>query len=217
LGIAKTPENYPTQTTTEGYVGNAVKLVTKKGGLILGFVNVPVWAGNFFMGNFNTTKALSNTLEATEFGRIYKRKPKYIEGYYKYPEGDGLYNNNGTEIAQQHDSCDIYAVFYKVNNYAETLTAYDIQQSPKIIARTEKFDGKETNGAGFQHFKLNFGNYLEEPDFDNHLYKLAIVFSSSYAGGIPQKDANGNYTRQVSYAGKVGSTLIVDEVMIENE
>jgi hypothetical protein len=212
LGRKKIPENYPSQMTTEGKQGNAVKLETKLGGKIV-FVNVPVWSGNFFLGNFNTGKALTSPLEATEFGRIYKHKPRAMQGYYKYREGSGKYNLNGEEV-DRVDSCSIYAVFYRADDDV-TLTAYDIGASPLVLARADLADGSPTAGDGFHEFSIEFGPYSEEPDFENHKYKLAIVFSSSARGGTAKYE-NGQPTKTAIYAGKVGSTLIVDEVKVIN-
>ncbi|MDR0688303.1 MAG: PCMD domain-containing protein, partial [Prevotellaceae bacterium] len=218
LGKEKIPENYPSQMVDFGKKGNAVKLETKLGGQIF-LINVPVWSGNFFLGNFNISKALSSTLEATEFGRRYKRKPRCVQGYYKYREGSGKYSYNGAEV-DRPDSCSIYAVFYRCDNGSSdvTLTAYDINISPRILARAELPDGSPTDGDDFHEFSIEFGAYKHEPDFEdpNHRYKLAIVFSSSARGGTPEYDAAGHPTKKVIYAGKVGSTLIVDEVKVIN-
>jgi hypothetical protein len=216
LGREKIPENYPSQMVEFGKKGNAVKLETKLGGKIL-LMNVPVWSGNFFLGNFNINKALLSTLEATEFGRSYMHKPRCLQGYYKYREGSGKYNYNGTEI-DRPDSCSIYAVFYRCDEGSSdvTLTAYDINTSPRILARAELPDGSSTDGDDFHEFSIEFGAYAEEPDFENHRYKLAIVFSSSARGGTPEYDNAGQPTKKAIYAGKVGSTLIVDEVTVVN-
>lgn len=215
LGIPKIPESYPSQMVASGKKGNAVKLETKQGGQII-VVNVPVWSGNFFLGNFNIGKALSSTLEATEFGRTYKRKPRCIQGYYKYREGSGKYSDNGVEV-DRPDSCSIYAVFYRSDAGSSdmTLTAYDVNTSPHILARADLPDGSPTNGDDFHEFCIEFGEYKFEPDFEAHKYKLAIVFSSSAHGGTPKYE-NGRPTKTAIYAGKVGSTLVVDEVKVIN-
>lgn len=211
------PENYPSQMTTEGKSGNAVKLVTTQGGYV--FMNVAVWAGSFFLGNFNTAY-LTHPLLATEFGRVYKRKPLVMQGWYKYTEGDSAYrhsfsNNRNTFIDHNRaDSCSIYAVFYRAD--AEfTLNATNIDNAPEVIARTEPLDGSATQDNGFRRFTLNFRYRENHPpiDFENHTYKLAIVFSSSAGGGAPKPDE----PNVVIYAGKIGSTLIVDEVEVINE
>jgi hypothetical protein len=216
LNRDKIPENYPSQMLASGKKGNAVKLETKLGG---GFflINVPVWAGNFFLGNFNVSKALSSTLEATEFGRSYKRKPRCIQGYYKYREGSGRYTDNGVDV-DRADSCSIYAVFYRADEGSgnATLTAYDVNTSPRILARADLPDGSQTDGDEFHEFAIEFGEYTDEPDFENRRYKLAIVFSSSARGGTPKYDEAGRPTKTAVYAGKAGSTLIVDEVKVIN-
>jgi hypothetical protein len=212
-GKSKNPANYPSQMTTEGKSGCAVKLETKPGATIFG-MKIPVWSGNFFLGNFNTNKVTSSPLEATEFGRTYKRKPISLQGYYKYKEGSGKYNDNGTEI-DRADSCSIYAVFYRAD-HDETLTAYDINTSPLTLARAALADGSPTVGDGFHKFNIEFGQYSEAPDFDKHKYKLAIVFSSSARGGTPKYE-NGQPTKTTIYSGKVGSTLIVDELRVIND
>jgi hypothetical protein len=222
LGREKIPANYPSQMTDAGKSGNAVKLVTTKGGSILG-MNVAVWAGNCLLGNFNTGKILT-PLYATEFGRVYKRKPLKIHGFYKYTQESAeryrySYSNDTTTYYADHaDTCDIYAVFY-LADHVETLTAYDINNSPWVIARAEIADGSATQGVDFQEFTLDFvyKPNAESIDFEKHKYKLAIVFSSSAGGGTPKLDADGNPTDIVTYAGKVGSTLIVDEVEVINE
>jgi hypothetical protein len=211
LGIPKIPESYPSQMTTDGKSGCAVKLETKRGGKIL-FFTIPVWSGNFFLGNFNTSKVM-NPLEATEFGRTYKHKPKILQGYYKYREGSGKYNDNGTEV-DRADSCSIYAVFYRADKDT-TLNAYGLDTSPLILARADLADGSSTVGDDFHKFSIEFGQYKEEPDFENHHYKLAIVFSSSARGATATYE-NGQPSKEIFYAGKVGSTLIVDEVMVIN-
>ncbi|MDR0565709.1 MAG: PCMD domain-containing protein [Prevotellaceae bacterium] len=212
----KIPENYPSQMEASGKKGSAVKLETKLGGKRLPFMNVPVWSGNFFLGSFNIGKALSSTLEATEFGRRYQRKPRCIQGYYKYREGSGRYNDNGTEI-DRPDSCSIYAVFYRADQGSSivTLTAYDVNTSPRILARAELRDGSSTVGDDFHEFSIDFGEYPVEPDFENHTYKLAVVFSSSARGGTPKYE-NGQPAKTAIYAGKVGSALVVDEVKVIN-
>ncbi|GHT17247.1 hypothetical protein AGMMS4956_20640 [Bacteroidia bacterium] len=225
LSRPKIPESYPSQMTNDGYNGNAVRLETKRGGIIFNSLNIAVWAGNFFLGNFNTNYLL-DPLKATEFGRVYKRKPHRMQGFYKYTEGPGLYYESldkiGTQIGTldsfaRADSCSIYAVFYLADN-KQTLTAYDIHTSPLVIARADlpKSEAASTSGDGFHKFDLPFV-YTSEPDFDHHIYKLAILFSSSAVGGAPTFDANGKPTTTVLYAGKPGSVLIVDEVRVVNE
>ncbi|MDR3328773.1 MAG: PCMD domain-containing protein [Prevotellaceae bacterium] len=210
----KDPTSYPTQKTTEGYAGNAVLLETKLGGSKPPFLDVPVWAGNCFLGSFEASTAIASPLDATAFGRAYKRRPIALQGYYKYREGAGKYNHNGEEIVRP-DSCSIYAVLYRCDDGEATLTAYDINTSPRVVARADLADGASTAGDEFQPFDIPF-RYASEPDFAGHKYKLAVVFSSSAVGAAPVY-VDGKPTKKALYAGKVGSRLIVDEVRIVNQ
>lgn len=197
LGIdSKNPENYPSKKTENGYVGNAVLLETIEGGTVFGRP-VPLFSGNFFLGNFNVSKAVSDDeLEATEFGRIYFSKPKSVKGYYKYKEGTGKNIGNIDK-----DSCDIYAIFYKAKDETLTAATNDLETNPNVLAFDRWSDCSETEGEGFKEFSLDFGEYAN-PDFENYKYKLAVVFAASNNGA--------------KFKGKVGSKLIVDEVVIEN-
>ncbi|MDR3297734.1 MAG: PCMD domain-containing protein, partial [Prevotellaceae bacterium] len=174
---------------------------------------VPVWSGNFFLGNFNT-KSVLDPLKATEFGRSTSRKPHSLHGYYSYTQGSGMYNEHTTLITRP-DSCAIYAVFYRAdadNGSEVILTAYDIGSSPYVVARAELPDGSTTAGSGFHEFHLDF-KYRDGVivDFEKHRYKLAVVFASSSVGAA----LRGN-PPTIYYAGKVGSVLLVDEVRVIN-
>jgi len=195
----KNPENYPTKKTDDGYEGSAVVMETIKGGTtIIG--DTPILSGNFFVGNFNTSK-MSKPLAATEFGKLYFAKPKRVTGYYKYKEGDGDFIGSSSK----NDSCDIYAGFYQArdNNGNEIiLTAEDKDILNKFLAYARLEDCSATEGDGFHQFVLNFDTYKSEPDFERYNYKLFITFAASKGGA--------------KYEGKIGSKLIVDEVEIEN-
>ncbi|GHV11596.1 hypothetical protein AGMMS49938_02550 [Fibrobacterales bacterium] len=198
------PENYPTKMTANGYAGNAAVMETIEGGTVFGRT-MPVLSGNLYLGSFNTNKAITDELAATEFGRIYPAKPSSISGYYKYKEGAGDFNNNGTIEPSRHDSCDIYAVFYRSdlpNGKDTTLTTPDIETSDLILAISRLPNCTETAGDNFEKFELNFNNYSTEPDFTLHRYKLAIIFAASKTGA--------------NYAGKIGSRLVIDEIEIED-
>jgi len=183
------PENYPTKKTENGYAGNAVVLETIKGGTVFGR-NMPLLSGNFFLGNFNTQKMVTDELAATEFGKLYLLKPKSVKGYYKYEEGEGK------------DSCNIYAAFYQASDNSgkeKILTAHDdLDQESLAYARIENCSVTD----GFLPFELKLDNYKSEPDFAKYRYKLVITFASSKAGD--------------KFIGNIGSKLTVDEVVIEN-
>jgi hypothetical protein len=212
MGRPLIPASYPSQMSDEAVLGKAVRLETKQGGTIMS-MQVPVWSGNCFLGNFNT-KAVLDPLKATEFGRSTRRKPQSLYGYYKYTQGSGKYNEHA-ELIDRPDSCDIYAVFYRADaddGSDVTLSAYDIGTSPYVVARADLPDGSTTAGNSFHEFHLDFV-YRDGAivDFDNHRYKLAVVFASSSVGAA----LRGN-PPTVYYAGKVGSVLLVDEVRVVN-
>jgi len=188
------PKNYPTRKTTDGYEGNAVVMETIEGGTVFGR-NMPILSGNFFLGNFNTSKMASDPLAATEFGKLYLAKPKSITGHYKYKEGEGAFV----------DSCDIYAAFYQAkddNGNEIILTAKDtLDKSPYVLAYARWQNCSGTEGDDFHPFELNFGAY-GDPDFEKYSYKLLITFAASKGGA--------------TYKGKIGSKLIADEVEIED-
>jgi len=191
LQILGKGNNYPTKKTENGKIGYAVLLETIEGGTVFGR-NMPILSGNFFLGNFNTSKMISDELAATEFGELYFVQPKKITGWYKYEEGPG----------PGSDFCDIYAAFYQASddNLNEiTLTANDnLDEKSLAYARVENCSKTD----GFLPFELNFDNYKSEPDFAKYRYKLVITFASSKGGA--------------TFEGKIGSKLIVDEVMIED-
>jgi len=199
------PENYPTRKTENGYEGNAVVMETIEGGTVFGR-KMPILSGNFFLGNFNTSKMASDELAATEFGKLYLTKPKSIKGYYKYKEGEGDFIS---ENSNKNDSCDIYAAFYQASDddgKEIILTAKDtkdkLDKSLYVLAHARWQDCSTTQGTDFYPFALNFDNYKSEPNFEKYNYKLLITFAASKGGA--------------TYEGKIGSKLIVDEVEIED-
>ena len=198
------PENYPTRKTDKGHAGNAVILETMEGLSVFG-LNIPIFSGNFFLGNFNTSKAISNPLAATEVGRIYLAKPKSVRGYYKYKEGKSSFISSENAAPNRPDSCNMHIAFYQSdlpNGTDTTLTVENIDDSELVLAQAALEDCSETAGDGFHEFILNFGPYKSEPDFENHRYKLVITFAASRGGG--------------TYEGKIGSNLVIDEVEIED-
>jgi hypothetical protein len=209
---SKNPEHYPTKKTTEGHSGNAVLMETIKGGYIsIMSKNIPLISGNFFLGNFNLSKLISDELAATEVGRIYPAKPKTIKGYYKYTEGPGDYyefdkDSNYVPVPGKKDSCNMSIRFYQSDlpsgrDTTLTVKPDEIDESDLIRGRITKADCSDTGGK-FERFELEL-EYAGEPvDIANHRYKLAITFAASRNGG--------------DYAGKIGSKFIVDEIEIED-
>ncbi len=197
---SKNPENYPTRKTTGGYSGNAVLMETVVGDMSL---QKPLFSGNLILGNFNFDLG-KNELDMTEIGRPYPSKPKKITGYYKYKEGPGTFMNNDTIPHGPNDSCSMIVTFYRSDlpgggDTTLTVKNRDNDNSSLIIAETRKQNCSKTTGDGFHSFELKL-EYSEEPDFQNHRYKLGMSFASS-------KDGD-------NFSGKIGSKLIVDEIEI---
>jgi hypothetical protein len=202
----KKPEHYPTKKTAEGYSGSAVLMETIEGGYIdisIMKKDIPLISGNFFLGNFNVAKLLSDELAATEVGRIYPAKPKAVKGYYKYKQGDGVFQNNGVPEPGRQDLCNMSVWFYKSdlpNGKDTTLTVRNIDEaSDLVIGKAINDDCLESEE--FEPFELEI-EYTGTPDFANHRYKLAITFAASKKGD--------------EYAGKIGSKFIIDEIEIED-
>ena len=200
------PKSYPTRDTADVH-GNAVLMETLEGGTVFGR-KVPLFSGNFILGNFNEAKAITDELSATEVGQIYNNKPKSIKGYYKYKEGPGVFMNNGEEEPTiTHDFCSMNVKFYQSDSPSSgkdtILTVRDMDNSDLVIATAsnpaDNQNCKETEGDDFHTFELIL-NYTSEPDFENHNYKLGMTFAAS-------KDGD-------KYAGKIGTRLIIDEIRI---
>jgi hypothetical protein len=195
------PENYPTKRTSDSHEGKfAVSLETIEGGKVFGR-SMPILSGNFFLGNFNTSK-MTDPLSASEFGNLYLFKPKCVPGYSKYEEGTGNFINGEPG---KNDSCDIYAAFYQAKDDSGKeiiLTAKNapLDESPYVLAYAHWPDCSTTGGE-FRKFTLDFGDY-KNPDFEKYSYKLIITFAASKGGA--------------TYEGKIGSKLTIDEVEIED-
>jgi hypothetical protein len=197
--IGDSPDRFPTQELAEGFAGKGVKLVTFEGGKVL-TMDMPVFAGNWFLGSFQTS--ITNPLESVKLGIDYAKKPLKVTGKYNYTAGTGdfLFKEGAEGLAAStEDACDIYAVFYEYDGTPLT-TADDLATSEKVLAQERLAACANTDG--WADFALDL-SYSREPDFEAHSYRFAIVFNSSFKGG--------------DYAGKVGSTLLVDEVTVFNE
>jgi len=192
------PKSYPTRDTT-GVQGRAVLMETLVGGTVFGR-SIPLLSGNFILGNFNESKAITDELSATEVGQIYRDKPIAVKGYYKYKEGSGDFMNGGVPVPGRNDSCSMIVKFYR-SDFDTTLTVRNIDTSDLVIAEASNNDcfEKEECQDEFCPFELRL-SYTSEPDFVNHRYKLGMTFAAS---------KNGD-----EYAGKIGTKLIIDEIEI---
>ncbi|WP_316792129.1 PCMD domain-containing protein [Pedobacter frigoris] len=194
-GVPKRADAYPTQSTSDGYLGTkAASMSTIKGTALSEFIGVKLFAGSIFLGDFKSAEALFNPLAATEFGQPYlSGQPARFTGYYKYAPGPVLQDRDGNPINGQTDQCSIYAVVY---NGTERLNATNIMTSDRVIAKAVLADGsaKET----FTRFDIPFIYIPGAVRAENIM--VAIVASSSARGG--------------EYVGALGSKLIIDSLRI---
>lgn len=198
-----TPEDYPTVPVADGYEGSAVRLTTCSTGPFGVLANRRLAAGNLYLGSFDLSSALTNTLHATHFGVVCDREPVRFTGYYKYTPGDKFQDKNGNGVADKTDSASVYAVFYK-NKDADgnpvTLYGDNVKTSPQIVAIADCGYMKPT--TVWTKFDVTF-DYLSDVDADqllNRGYNLAVVFSSSKEGD--------------QYSGAIGSSLFIDKVKV---
>ena len=206
LSNVKSPvENYPSVSDT-GYSGKGVRLTTCSTGAWGELVQRPLAAGNFFIGEFDVSQALKNTLHTTRMGRPFDRKPLKVTGMYKY-KTDEVFWRYRDETIEKHpeikDRAAIYASFYRNRDKSGDeviLFGEDCKTNPNIIGYAEMPTVPETDT--WTPFEMTF-NYSEDIDYDilaKQGYSLTVVFTSSTDGAY--------------YEGAPGSTLCIDNVKI---
>lgn len=197
-------EEYPTTPDGNGFEGACVKLTTCSTGPWGIISHKRIAAGNLFLGTFDLSKALTETLLSTRFGLPTDKKPLRFSGYYKYQRG-AVMTNNGEEIDCE-DNGSIYAIVYKNHDdqgNSVVLTGEDVTTSPQLVGMARLTDMQNTDK--WTHFDIPFV-YTEEIDTEllqNMGYSFAIICSSS---------ENGD-----RYQGAIGSTLWVDSFAIDIE
>ena len=200
-GMAKSPIDYPTVRSENGYSGKCVKLETKDTGSFGSMVKMYIAAGNLFIGTFEVGNALTDPRKATNFGFQFYKRPKTLKGHYKFKAGD-VYSVEGKPQEGVRDKCDIYAVMYEAENNSVMLNGDDVFTSDKLVslARIKPEDVVESDQ--WTDFEIPFepvkGRVIDDTKLKNGKYKLGIVLSSSVDGAY--------------FKGAVGSTLYVDEV-----
>lgn len=217
-GMGKSPMDYPT-VQVEGRNGKGVKLETKSTGDFGAGVQMPIAAGNLFIGSFDVGNALLDAMKATKFGFPFYKHPTSLEGYYKFKPGKDytsytlIKNDKGEDkksffidkSMEGKDKGDIYAVLYEANNLEVFLDGSNSLTSNKIVSIARISSMVETDT--WTHFDLKFenrpGKTINNKDLEAGKYKLAVVFSSSVNGA--------------DFKGSVGSTLWIDEVTIHCE
>ena len=211
-GKGKTPEDYPTSLSADGYEGSCLLLTTCETGSFGTMMNMPIAAGNLFTGFFNVTEALSSPLKATHFGTTVDKEPVSLSGWYRYESGPTFYTfDKGSKKMQpqpgRQDNFHIYGVFYESTDempHLDGTNALD-DANPNIISVADFVGDGDT--AEWTEFSIDFkprpGRQADPLKLAAGQYKLAIVFTSSLHGEL--------------FEGAPGSRLWVDEVRLTNK
>lgn len=202
------PDLYPVHPTEVAYEGKyAAEMRTQAGpGKIFNILNIPVVAGSLFTGTMDLRNVMKDPLTATQFGLPFNEKPVRFRGWYTYKVGKGEYiYPEGKQPHSNKDFCAVYSVFYKVDETTKVLDGTNILSHKNIVAIAMLNDKEPTPGNDFKEFDIAFDYSVSDHvvDFEKNDYKLAIIFSSSFYGDY--------------YEGVLGSTLVVDDVVIEIE
>ena len=207
---APIPEDYPTVQIMEGYQGRGMRLQTKDTGSFGQKINMPIAAGNLFIGSFDLANAVGAPLESTHFGFPFTQMPVRMTGWYKYQSGGQTEMLDAGTPVVRDDTGDFYAVLYEAptSDYSLDGDLFPIDGRPQnehivLVARIAKTETTDK----WTRFELPFesvpGKTVDRQALAEGRYKLAIVFSSSIQGAY--------------FRGAIGSTLWIDEVEIECE
>lgn len=201
------PNDYPTTLSTEGYVGNCLRLVTRLTGDWGAKVGKPIAAGNLFIGSFDLANAIINSLGSTRFGTPFYQLPKRLTGYFKFKAGPQFYDNG--QYTDQKDVFNIYAVFFEKTADVPYLDGHlpgDNFEHPNLVASAVIDAPQVVETDTWRRFEIPFdydryGKTIDPVKLTNGQYSLAIIFSSSKGGDL--------------FKGAPGSTLLIDEVTLE--
>lgn len=198
-----TPDQFPTRSVDEGYMGKGVCLRTQYAGDLGAWIGKPLAAGNLFLGRFNVSAVLTDALKSTEFGIPVDKQPIRVGGWYKYQPGEVYTDATMTEIPGRVDQPNIYAVFYR-NEDAEgnsvVLDGHNVLSSPYIVSRAQLSSLPATDE--WTRFEMTLEGDTADPALlAARGYSFTIVFSSSKDGDL--------------FQGAIGSTLYIDEVEVE--
>lgn len=205
------PDEYPTTPWSEEGHETCVKLTTCETGKLGSDRKMPIAAGNLFLGEFDTKKALTANAAgvkgvlATKFGLPIGSQPVSFSGFYKYKRAD-VFTDKNNEVKDSKDYGSIYAVFYDnhdANGEPFVLHGDDVLSSDQIIsiANIGQIDDTPEWTAFNLNFKLQPGKAIDPVKLANRGYSLAIVSSSSINGA--------------TFEGAVGSTLWIDDFSIK--
>lgn len=212
-GAGSSHADYPTYQSNIGYRNKCLALTTRRTGSFGAMMNMPIAAGNLFLGTFDVVNALKDPLTATRFGMPFDYVPVLLRGYYKYRSGDVFYELDAAAsdklkpVAGRKDRFNIYAVFYESTDAMKTLDGTNAlsEENPNIlaVARIDPDEAVETDA--WTPFEIVFvfrdGKSVDAEKLAEGRYSLAVVFTSSLYGD--------------RFEGAPGSTLCVDEVTLE--
>lgn len=198
------PDEYPS-ATTEGHTGQGVKLVTRDTGPLgnLPGMYMPIAAGNLFLGYFDVSKALTETMQATNFGLPFDRRPLRLTGWYKYHPGEKFIDKYKNEYPKRTDIGDIYAVLYRNHDdqgNAFVLHGDDVKTSRYIVAMAQVPEIKTTDDWTYFEVDFEYTADIDPETLASQGYSLAVVCTSSIEGA--------------NFSGAIGSTLYVDEIEV---
>lgn len=205
-GMAKSPEDYPTVAVAQGHRNNGVKLETKATGSFGEVVNMPIAAGNMFIGEFISASAVARPRRATRFGLpLVGGKPLYLRGMYKYTAGEVFTDGKKNVCPDRHDTCDIYSVVYEIDPDPKKfvpLNGDDVLTSNRIVAMARIDEpGEPKEWTVFNEpFRMMNGKEFDEERLRNNGYAIAIVATSSRGGAY--------------FEGAIGSVLYIDELRV---
>lgn len=199
----KKPEEFPTTPYEFGEIGNCLKIETKSTGFLGSLVNMPIAAGNLFIGEF--TGASTNkedALKSTHFGLPFDFIPQKITGYYKYKKGDTFTDENGNVVNGKTDSFDIYGIVYETDEQVKFLDGTNSLTSTQLVLLARMKESQKVMTDKWTYFELDFetvnNKAIEADKLSQGKYNVSIIFSSSI---------EGQYFR-----GAVGSRLLIDEI-----
>ena len=199
-----TPEQFPTYSTANGYQGKGVCLNTQSTGALGAAFHKPIAAGNLFLGKFLVDSVLTNALAATRFGIPTRQQPVKVSGWYKYHPGDEFTNASMEIVPGRVDQAHLYAVFYRNQEEGGNpviLDGTNTLTSPYIVSKARLVPPATDE---WTHFEMIFEGGTADPAILATMgYSYTVVFSSS-------KDGD-------TFEGAIGSTLYIDEVMVEFE
>jgi hypothetical protein len=197
----KPADTYPTMQGSDApYAGKYARLTTRSTGVLGSLVNMPIAAGNLFIGSFDEGNAMTKPLEATRFGIQFFKRPLALKGHYKYKAGTVF--TDGKETIDKEDRFDIYAILYEADSSTDMLDGRNALSSPKLVLVAQIPASEAVESDDWKAFEIPFvpkdGRRIDPEKLAIGKYKFAIVFSSSVDGAY--------------FRGAVGSTLCIDEV-----